>query len=412
VTAVVLVLLVAAAFYPCLSNDFVSWDDQDNFLENPHYRGLGWPQIRWAWTSFRLGVYQPLSWMLLEAQYALFGLRPWGYHLTSLVLYALDMIVLFVLTTVLLERCRSGPPRDRPMVRAFSAGLAVGLFAVHPLRTEVVAWVSCQPYLPCALFAMLAVLAYLRAFPEERSARWGWLTVTFCLFSAALLSKAVAVSLPAVLLILDVYPLRRLGGAPGRWFGPGVRRVWLEKVPFAALSAVFLALACIGRVDQQHLDLVESQGLSARVAQACYGVWFYVIKTVLPRHITAYYPTPERLGLAEAPFFLSLLGTLGVSVGVLVWGRRQPGLAAAWFSYLVILAPSSGLVPIGSQIAADRYSFMAMMGMVVLLAVGLCRVFRMGRRLDLVGAGLATVATVLLLGLVHLTRGQCRTWQT
>src|SRR5262245_46965950 len=92
--AIGLNLLVRCAFAPCLENDFVSWDDRENFLDNPHFRGLGWPQVCWAWTTFRIGVYQPLGWMLLEAQYALFGLQPRGYHLTSLIFHALDTIVL------------------------------------------------------------------------------------------------------------------------------------------------------------------------------------------------------------------------------------------------------------------------------------------------------------------------------
>ena len=220
VTALLLVLLVVIAFFPCLQNDFVNWDDDQNFLENPFYRGLGWAQLRWDWTSFWLGVYQPLAWMILGAEYVLFGLKPWGYHLTSLILHALNTVVLFLLTVSLLTRCRSRPGPEDPGRMALAAGLASALFAVHPLRTEVVAWASCQPYLPCALFSMLAVLAYLRAFPDGQTPRWRWLLATFALFVAALLSKAVAVTLPAVLLILDVYPLRRLGGGPGRRVGP------------------------------------------------------------------------------------------------------------------------------------------------------------------------------------------------
>ena len=112
--AALLMLLVVAAFSPCLGNDFVLWDDDRNFLENRSYRGLGWPQLHWAWTSFQLGVYQPLAWMILEAQYVFWGLQPWGYHLTSLVLYAVDTVVLFALTVSLLVRCRRGRERGDP----------------------------------------------------------------------------------------------------------------------------------------------------------------------------------------------------------------------------------------------------------------------------------------------------------
>jgi tetratricopeptide (TPR) repeat protein len=414
VTSLLLVLLVAIAFFPCLRNEFVAWDDDQNFLENPSYRGLGWAQIRWDWTSFRIGVYQPLAWMILGAQYICFGLKPWGYHLASLILYGVATVVLFVLTLTLLRRCRfhSGQKPEEPRLLAIAAGLAVGLFAVHPLRTEVVAWASCQPYLPCAVFWMLAVLAYLRAFPEGEAPRWGWLVGAYALFVAALLSKAVAVSLPAVFLILDVYPLRRLGGGPGRWFGAAVRRVWWEKIPFAAVSVLFMGLAILGRTRDKHIASVQQWGIAARLAQSCYGIWFYLIKTVLPTNITACYPVPERVDWLEAPFAASILGTLGMSTALFLLRRRWPDLLAVWLSYLVILAPNLGMVRTSTQIAADRYSYIAMIGGVVLLAAGLRRALDALPRGALTSGALIAASLAGLLGLVMLTQAQCATWRT
>ena len=295
---------------------------------------------------------------------------------------------------------------------ALAAGLAVALFAVHPLRTEVVAWASCQPYLPCALFSMLAVLAYLRAFPDGQTPRWRWLLATFALFVAALLSKAVAVTLPAVLLILDVYPLRRLGGGPGRWLGPSVRRVWWEKVPFGVLSLVFMRLAIVGRAEDIHLVTNKQPGIAARLCQSCFGIWFYLIKTVLPTNITAFYPVPERVVWFESPFLSCILGTLGVSVALFLLRRRWPGLLAVWLSYLVILAPNLGLIRIGPQIAADRYTYISMIGGVVLVAAGLSRVSLARPDRGFAAAGLTAASLAALLGLILLTQAQCRTWRT
>jgi tetratricopeptide (TPR) repeat protein len=411
--AMVLVVLVVTAFSPCLQNDFVMWDDDRNFLENLSYRGLGWPQIRWAWTSFQLGVYQPLAWMILEAQYVLFGLRPWGYHVTSLVLYILNTVVLFRLTLALLNRAGSGTGELGPWAPMLGAGLAVALFAVHPLRTEVVAWASCQPYLPCALFSMLAVLAYLRAFPEESSApRPAWLVGSFCLFLAALLSKAVAVSLPAVLVILDVYPLRRLGGGPGRWFGPPAWRVWSEKIPFGAMSVIFVILAVIGRMQERHLASYQTWGIAARATHACYAIWFYVLKTVVPRDLITFYPIPERLVWFESPFIWAILMTLGVSVAAFRLAPRWPGLLAVWSSYLLILAPNVGLVRIGQQLAADRYSYMATMGGVVLVAGVLCRAWPGWHRRWPAAVALIALGLGVLPVLILLSRAQCLTWRT
>ena len=139
-------------------------DDGENFLDNPYFRGLGAAQVKWAWTTFWLGAYQPLAWMLLETQYAVWQLNPRGYHLISLLLQVANAVVLYFLTVALLVRCRTDSCLESPWTCSLSAALATALFAVHPLRVEAVAWATCQPYLPCILFSMLSVLAYLRAF--------------------------------------------------------------------------------------------------------------------------------------------------------------------------------------------------------------------------------------------------------
>jgi tetratricopeptide (TPR) repeat protein len=409
--AIPLGLIVLAAFLPVLDNGFVDWDDDLNFVKNPYYRGLGPAQVKWAWSTFWVGVYQPLAWLLLEAQYVVWQLDPRGYHLTSLLLHTANAVVLYLLTVTVLVRSRTDACVRSPWTCALGAGLASALFAVHPLRVEAVAWVSCQPYLPCALFSMLAVLAYIRATGTGPSSRWGWLVASLVLFAAALLSKAVAVSLPAVLLILDVYPLRRLGDGPGRWFGSSVRPVWWEKVPFVILSLVFVILAIKARKHALSFDRFQQADIFSRMTQACYGTWFYLVKSVLPLDIMAFYPTPRRIDWLEPAFFSSILGTLTLSAGSFLLRRRWPGLLAAWLSYLVILAPNSGLVRTSDQLAADRYSYMALLGGVMVVAAGLCRFLQPPRRARRSAIGIIAVSLGALLGLVVLTRDQCRTWR-
>ena len=222
--AVPLAILTAAAFLPVLDNGFVDWDDDLNFLRNPHFRGLGAAQVKWAWSTFWLGVYQPLAWLLFEAQYVIWELDPRGYHLTSLLLHVANAVVLYVLTVALLVRCRTDCCLESPWRCSLAAGLATALFAVHPLRVEAVAWASCQ--------TVSALRIVLDAGGSRLSAcvRDGFIPAVGLAgglvrpVRGGVVIKAVAVSLPAVLLILDVYPLRRLGGGPGRWFGPSVRR--------------------------------------------------------------------------------------------------------------------------------------------------------------------------------------------
>jgi Flp pilus assembly protein TadD len=388
----VLALAAVPAFLPVLGNGFVNWDDPANFLKNPSFRGLGPPQLRWAWTTFWLGVYQPLAWMLFGLQYAAFGLRPWGYHLTSLLLHAAVVAALYAVTVALLERARLGP--DRRAIRLATV-IAVAWFAVHPLRVEVVAWASCQPYLPCALGYLLAILAYLRAHPEGGPTRPAWLAASIVAFAAALLFKAVAVSLPVVLLVLDVYPLRR----PDR----GWRR-WAEKLPFVLIALAFMAVAMAAKQRARTLVGLADHGPSARLAQSAYGACFYLEKTVWPAGIAAYYPAPTKFAWSM-PFVLRAAALVTITAVLLAGRRRRPGLLAAWVAFLAILAPTLGLAKIGRQIAADRYSYVASFALVVALAAGLAGLAVRWRRIALAGALVASGV------LAASTWMQCRVWR-
>src|SRR5262249_55544229 len=161
-----------------------------------------------------------------------------------------------------------------------------------------------------------------------------WMLVSLGLYVAALLCKAVAVTLPAILLILDVYPLRRLGGHPGRWFGPAERKVWLEKIPFALVSFAFMVVAVIAQSRSQTLITYAEYGPSQRLAQACYGVWFYLQKTLVPLDLIAYYPLPRGMDGLAPSYLLCVAGVVAVTVGAVVL-RRWPGLLAGWLSYIV-----------------------------------------------------------------------------
>ncbi len=232
---------------------------------------------------------------------------------------------------------------------------------------------------------------------------------SFLLFVVALLFMPLAMSLPAVLLILDVYPLRRFPDEAGRWFGASARRAFLEKVPFVMTSFLFMRLAIAARPASQ--VPVDRQGASAGIARACYAIWLYIGKTVIPLDLIPVYPLPAKVSWLALPYSLCILATLAISVGLFLLRRRWPGLLAAWLSYLVILAPNSGIVRINDQIAADRYTNMATLGWVMVAAAGFSRIWRMswrwhpGVRIGIIALGLGA-----LLGLTALTRNQCRVW--
>ncbi len=404
--AVVVAALVA--FLPVQGNRFVEhWDDQTNFLNNHQFRGLGWPQVRWACTTRLQGAYQPLAWMLLEAEYVTWGLDPRGYHLASMALHAVDAFLFFVLIRTLVSRALPGiEPRLRWAVPVMS-GLAAAVFAVHPLRVEVVAWASCQPYLPCAGLAMLAVHAYVRSCGRG-SRRLGWRFASVALFAAALACKSVPVGLPLVLLILDATILGRMGTVRSL---PGL---FAEKVPYLIPAIAVSWIAVQAKADPSLPDDSHpspARLVAQRAAVASYGLVYYLDKTVLPWNLSAYQFRPDPIHPAE-PRFAGCLAAVA-ALGVISYSlrRRWPAIPAALLSYAILLAPNLGVVQYGLVLVADRYAYLATMPLFVIAAGWLVRRIVVSPR----PAALAAVIGVMGLGLVQvlsaLSWAQCRTWR-
>jgi len=390
-----------AAFLPTLQNQFVSWDDDKNFLENPHYRGLGWTQLRWMWTT-HLGHYIPLTWMTLGLDYLLWGMNPVGYHLTNLLLHAANAVVFFFVVRRLLARALPSPS-EHGYALAVSSGVAALVFAIHPLRVESVAWVTERRDVLSGLFYLLTILLYLRARErEERGRGWYWLSVAA--FVCALLSKSMVVNLPVVLLILDVYPLRRLGGAVG-WLSESARRVYVEKIPFVLLAAGASAIALMAQLSHDTMvSVVQLSGLG-RLAVSAYGLSFYLWKMVAPVNLSPLYELPPTVNPWAPPFLLSYGVVVAITAIVLAFRRRVPGLPAAWVAYIVVLLPVLGIFQSGPQIAADRYTYLASLGWAILVSAG---VLSHWRRRPFLFTGLAAC---VLFGLGILTWNQVQVWR-
>src|SRR3989442_1855571 len=205
----IMAVVTFAAFLPVLHNQFVNWDDDKNFLDNPYYRGLGWSQLRWMWTT-HMGHYIPLTWMTFGLDYLLWGMNPRGYHLTNLLLHAANAVVFFFVARRILTRALPSPS-ERGHALTVSAGVAALLFALHPLRAESVAWATERRDVLLGLFYLLTILAYLRACERGDQGR-GWYWGGVGLFAFALLSQSTAARLHAALSLLDVYSLPRLWG--------------------------------------------------------------------------------------------------------------------------------------------------------------------------------------------------------
>ena len=237
-----IVVLTFVAFLPSLQNGFVNWDDEAVLLDNPNYRGLGWEQLRWMFTTFHMSVYRPIAWITMGIDYLIWGMEPFGYHLTSLFFHCSNAVLFYFVALRLLRLAMSTTDELKLPLRV-AAGFAALFFALHPLRVEPVAWESGEDNLVAGFFFMLTLLCYLRAaaITETGLHRWVWMGGAWILYALSILSKALTVPLPLALLVLDVYPLKRLKTDPRTWFQREARHILWEKIPFL-LFAVPVAI--------------------------------------------------------------------------------------------------------------------------------------------------------------------------
>lgn len=404
-------LLALVAFAPALFNGFVDWDDQVNFLGNPHYRGLGWSQFRWMFTTFLMGQWIPLTWMTLGLDYLLWGMNPFGYHLTNVVLHAANAALLFLVARRLLALAL--PALDAALLRAAGAVATALFFALHPLRAESVAWVTERRDVVSGLFSLLTVFGYLRARTADERQPRRWLAVSMGSYALAILSKATVVTLPAVLLVLDAYPLRRLTSGAGGW-RVRARALAIEKAPYLALALVGGAMAVQAQRVNNFLTPLDRLPALDRIPVALYGVGFYVSKTLLPIALSPLYELPARIDAREPRFIVSALGAAALTTGFVLARRRWPAGLAAWAAYLVMLVPVSGIVHNGHQLAHDRYSYLVGLPWALLFGGAVVGVLHAGAtrmvRLPLARLG-AGAAALWLLGLSAMTWHQVKIWQ-
>ena len=347
-----LLIVVAAVFMPAVTRSFITYDDPVYVTENPHVReGLTWSGAGWAFRSLEASNWHPLTWMSHMLDCQLFGLDPRGHHLTSVLLHALNSAILFLA----LSRLTGAPWRSL---------FVVGLFGLHPLHVESVAWVSERKDVLCTLFLMLALWAYARRNELSRAAdprARGYYGICLLLFALGLMSKAMLVTLPCVLLLLDFWPLDRWGPGTAR------ERVWMvaEKLPFFALSAVSSALTLAAQTRGGAVAAIEDFPWPVRVANALVSYCWYLGKAFEPSGLAVFYPNfAERPSLAATTLAGGLLAAVTAAAALLA--RRRPYLLVGWLWFLGTLVPVIGLVQVGGQSRADRYGYVPLIGLFIM----------------------------------------------
>jgi protein O-mannosyl-transferase len=402
--------LTALAFLPALGGAFVDFDDLYNFVLNAHYRGLGPHQLAWM-----LGLvptrhfWGPLTWLSHGLDWLAWGLDPWGFHLGNLLLHAATAGAFVLVAERLLRRAVPDTPP-----RALTAGAAAAalFWALHPLRVESVAWISERRDVLSGVLLVVTVLAWLRAVEAEPGARRRWMVAAVAVYALSMLAKPIGMTLPLVLLVLDVYPLRRLRLGRAALANAETGAVLRETIPFVVVAIVGGALALA--LTHEVKGLAEHP-LWVRPLLLGYGLAFALWKTALPLGLIPLYELPARWSPADPGLLLGTTVALLVTVGVVRGRRRWPAPAAAWAVYVITLLPVSGLATHGGpQIAADRYSYLPSFAVALLIGGLVC----LGARalaagvLDRGSARLAAAGLVLwLAGFGVLTWQQTEVWR-
>lgn len=404
---VAIALITLAVFSPAIDNGFVEWDDQIILTHNEGYRGLGWEQIRWMFSNVTMGHYVPVTWVTLGLDYVLWGMDPAGYHLSNIVYHALNAAVFYLVALRLLRVATA----FSPAALALAAAASALFFALHPLRAESVAWVTERRDVMSGLFFLLTILWYLRARDVDGPARGRRHAVACVFFLLAILSKSMVMTLPALLIVLDVYPLRRLSLDPRSWLRTDV---WREKVPYLALGLLAALLGLYAQAANRFLSTGENVPWSARPAMVAYSLWFYASKTFLPTGLSPLYELPPTISLTGPRFLVPVIGVVAAIAALVALRRRWPAGLASAAAYALMLVPVVGIVHSGYQLAHDRYSYLACLPWALLVGAGLGWILGAAQR-RLVTRRVATVAAAAVglwvVALAALTWQQVQVWK-
>ena len=377
-----LVIATLAIYSRTFGYGFVAYDDDKYVYENPVLRaGLTGANLAWALKTFYFANWSPLTWISYMADVQLFGLNAGEMHAVNVLLHAGAMLLLFLA----LVRMTRQPWR---------CALVAGLFALHPLNVQTVAWISDRKDVLCAFFAALTLFLYAGYAKASTPARYVPFTLAFAL---SLTAKTMAVTLPFVLLLLDFWPLRRWG-----------RRAILEKLPLIAMAAIASVLTFLAQRDytanRGAVAVLEHVPLAARAANALVSYIAYVAMAVWPANLAAVYP-PRPYNIASALAAAAIL--LTVTAAAVKWVRRYPWFLTGWLWYLGMLVPVIGIVPqVGDQIMADRYVYLPMVGLWV--AVVWTAAEAIGERLPMLRA--AAIVSLLWLGALAATAARQATY--
>ena len=368
--SILIALIAFIAFLPALQNDFSHWDDNLYLQDNTAILDVSWYSVQKIFSSFYIGNYQPLTVLTFLAEYRFFKFNPFFYHLDNIILHMIVVLLVFWLFWILSKRVSI-------------AAIVSLLFAIHPLRVESVVWVCGRKDMLYSIFFLGALIAYIKWRARQPAPRLYWLSVL--LFLCAILCKAMSMTLPAVLLLVDFFMARKFD-----------KRAVLDKIPYLILAAVFSCVAVVGAYAGGAVRPASlNTSLFEKAATLSYCLVFYLNKLFLPLNLSCLYPLP-----GNADYAVSMAGILLLGLGAALSSRLSRKIVFGSLFFFITALPILQFVPIGRTLFADRYTYLPCLGVFYLAAEGL--VWLWGNKIKasriksalFLGAGLAIVVTL------------------
>jgi len=373
-------------YAPVRNYDFVNYDDPEYVAKNPHVTGgLSWDAVTWAFTTGHQANWHPLTWLSHMVDVQLFGLNPGAHHLTNVLLHTANTLLLF---WVLLQ-----------MTGALGRSVFIAaLFAVHPLHLESVAWIAERKDVLSTLFGLLTLSLYVRYTRQPSATRYAAMVACF---AASLMAKPMLVTLPFVLLLVDFWPLGRMTFRRQN----NLLKLILEKVPFLILAAISSVVTFVVQQRGGAMTGIDVIPISSRVANACMAYSTYACKMLWPTDLAVLYPA---VSVVSNWWLAAASGIIVITILAIWAARRRPYIAVGWFWYLGTLVPAIGLVQVGKQSMADRYTYLPLVGLFLIVAFGVTEMLQsaQARRFLWISGGIVVAACVLQ------SRAQIQNWSS
>lgn len=379
-----LILLTWSVFAGSISAEFLNFDDNSYVYENPEITGgLTLHGLKWMFTHAHSTNWHPLTTLSHMLDCQIYGVQPRGHHFTNVLLHTLAVVLCFLALDALTGN-------------VWRSGFIAAVFAIHPLRAESVAWISERKDVLSGVFFMLTLLAYVNY--VRRGPSLGRYVALISAFLLGLMSKSMLVTLPLVLLCLDYWPLRRFQGTRS------MTALVIEKIPLLVLSAVFCAITLLA----QHETLQSNMHLqlSARAANAINNYSLYFGQLLWPASLSGFYPYQDK-SLTSATTVFSFLFLSILTAIVIAKAKSQPYLFLGWLWYLIMLLPVSGIIQVGRQAHADRYTYLSQIGLILMFTWA---VAEMVKKLPFSSRALPTVGCIVIIALASLARAETSHW--